>query len=180
MNLLLRRSQVLNNVRRGHFSLWAMVEPTDEEAQLIKRYNMHTVELITVPQPYLRLYSIICGLVCAIALILAVLAAPYSFRVQAPLYVWVALAVAGGALAGFTFYTQYRETIFVKDLLHGRRFKCRSVIELARKEAYLESITNYFRQVVESAKHWGGTQTVPIEPLPPEEAKRFILSGPLL
>ena len=28
-----------------------------------------------------------------------------------------------------------RETIFVKDMLHGRNFTCDSVVELAKKEA---------------------------------------------
>ena len=89
-------------------------------------------------------------------------------------------AILIGIACGYIYYTQKRETIYVKDLLHGRKFKCKSVIELARKEAFLESITNYFRQVVESAKHWDGQEARPITPMPPEDAKRFILSGPLL
>ena len=68
-----------------------------------------------------------------------------------------------------------RETIFVKDLLHGRNFTCESVVELARKEAWLEGACGVFRQVMESAKHWDGVERHTIEPLPKEQAKELIL-----
>ena len=63
----------------------------------------------------------------------------------------------------------------MKDLLHGRHFACRSIIDLARKEAWLEDRVAVFRQVVESAKHWDGTETISIPVLPKEEAKALIV-----
>lgn len=61
--------------------------------------------------------------------------------------------------------------------MHGRYFSCGSVVELARKEAWLETATAFLRQVMESAKHWDGTERRPVEVLPKDEAKRIILRG---
>ena len=65
--------------------------------------------------------------------------------------------------------------VFVIDMLHGRNFTCDSVIELAKKEAWLEGACALFRQVMESAKHWDGVERHTIEPLPKEQAKELIL-----
>ena len=86
-----------------------------------------------------------------------------------------ALLVGGGV--GYLYFHQKRETIFVKDLIHGRYFSCDSVIELARKEAWLGVVTSFLRQVMESAKHWDGTETVDIAALPKDEAKLVMIRG---
>jgi hypothetical protein len=74
-------------------------------------------------------------------------------------------------------YHQKRETIFVKDLIHGRYFTCDSVIELARKEAWLQTIVAFLRQVMESAKHWDGTETHDVPVMDKDEAKQIIIQG---
>ena len=84
--------------------------------------------------------------------------------------------VLGGAGAYF-YYHQKRETIFVKDLMHGRFFTCDSVIELARKEAWLQTIVAFLRQVMESAKHWDGTETHDVPVMDKDEAKQLIIQG---
>ncbi len=86
-------------------------------------------------------------------------------------------AVVGGGGAGYFYFHQKRETIFVKDLMHGRYFTCDSIIELARKEAWLGVVTSFLRQVMESAKQWDGTETLDIEALPKDEAKLVMLKG---
>ncbi|MCP4185567.1 MAG: hypothetical protein GY761_20055 [Hyphomicrobiales bacterium] len=91
--------------------------------------------------------------------------------------VGIVMGLITGATAGYFYYDKNRETIFVKDLLHGRFFNCDSVIELARKEAWLETITGFLRQVMEGAKHWDGTETRNIEVLPKEEAKQLMIRG---
>ncbi len=178
MNLLFKRTQKTG--RRVIFNLWAKAELTEEETNLIRKYKLDSAVIIDAIQPKLIRHTIIAGLVgffgSAFVVAPILMAVTRSFNL--PTHVTIALL--GSLTVGFLYFQKKRETIYVKDLLHGRTFKCRSIIELARKEAHLEAITGYFRQVVESAKHWGGTETKPIEPLPPEEAKRFILSGPML
>ena len=179
MDLLFKREQKTNNHQKTNFVLWAKIEPDSEENALINKYKMKDAMLIEAVQPKLIRNSILISVVMAIVAVVPVNIFAISERMYSPMMVFGA-AILIGIACGYIYYTQKRETIYVKDLLHGRKFKCKSVIELARKEAFLESITNYFRQVVESAKHWDGQETRPISPMPPEEAKRFILSGPLL
>ena len=87
------------------------------------------------------------------------------------------LALIAGVSAGSFYFHQKRETIFVKDLIHGRYFTCGSVIELARKKAWLGVVTSFLRQVMESAKHWDGTDSLDVEALPKDEAKLVMLKG---
>ena len=69
------------------------------------------------------------------------------------------------------------ETIYVKDLIHGRYFACPSIIELARKEAWLGVVSSFLRQVMESAKYWDGTEVVPVDALSRAEAKFVVIRG---
>ena len=179
MQLLYKREQSRNSMGYIRFKLWAKSELDEEEKRLIDKYSMNEAILINVPQPGLVRNCFLLGLFCFLVLIPII---AFNFYRDIGLG-WVGVIVVAAlisAVVGFFAYHQLRETIYVKDLIHGRYFKCKSVIELARKEAYLQMITRYFRQVLESAKNWGGTETFPIEPLPPEEAKNTILSGPFL
>ena len=85
------------------------------------------------------------------------------------------LSLIVGGIAAYMWINEKRETIMVQDLIHGRHFTCKSVVELAKKEAWLESACGVFRQVMESAKHWDGVERHTIEPLPKEQAKELIL-----
>ena len=87
------------------------------------------------------------------------------------------LGAAAGGGVGYWWFNEKRETIYVRDLIHGRYFSCPSVIELARKEAWLGVVTSFLRQVMESAKHWDGTETQDIAALPKAEAKLVMLKG---
>lgn len=183
MQLLHKREQTENTWGRTHFRLWAKAELDEEEDRLIRKYKMNDAVLINIPTPGLLRRSFLIGLLVFI-LIFCFFFFGLHYKMQIYIRIYPALnafwSLVGAVIVGMIYYHNKRETIYVKDLIHGRYFKCRSVIELARKEAYLQMITRYFRQVLESAKNWGGTETFPIEPLDPEEAKRTILSGPFL
>ena len=169
MDLLFKREQS-KRASNVHFKLWAKVELDMQEASLVRRYDFDDAVLISVLEPDLLRRAIMLGIAV--------------FLASAPL-VWLVLKGSLGVLfvlgigpgVGFWYYDAHRETIYVRDLMHGRHFKCNSVIELARKEAWLATVVSYLRQVMESAKHWDGTEHYQIEPLPKEEARLVMLRG---
>ncbi|WP_417519751.1 hypothetical protein [Minwuia sp.] len=170
MDLLFGRSQTEGRFSKVRFNLWCKIELDETEDALVGRYGFDNAVLIEAFQPRLLRTATLIGV--AVFLIAGgLLSAVVGTSIA------VALGLAAGAGAGYWFFHEKRETIFVKDLLHGRHFACPSVIELARKEAWLETITGYLRQVMESARHWDGTQRHKIEPLPKDEARQVILKG---
>lgn len=170
MDLLFQREQTSGGIGRVNFKLWGKLELDEEEESLIEHYQFRQAILIAVLQPELLRQAVFVGLgvaiVCLLFLVLFVGVLGGSL---------VGLCVGGGV--GYWYLTEKRETIFVSDLLHGRHFKCASVVDLARKEAWLTTVVSYLRQVLESAKHWDGVEQNHIEPLPKEEARQVILRG---
>lgn len=181
MDILFKRKQSSTPRGKVSFQLWAKTEVTEEESELIGKYSMHDAVLIHVFEPHLLRRAVLVGLLGAILSWFIVIGwLLRAVGLYLPFPISLVLALTLGGLLGLVYHNNHRETIMVKDLLYGRFFNCKSVIELARKEAYLQNVASYFRQVIESAKHWGGQQSIPVEPLSPEDAKRAILSGPLL
>ena len=179
MDLFFKRSET--NGRRVSFRLWAKIELTSEEQDLVRIYRMASARLDHVYDPHLWKLALGVGVLAFFgSQLLFVILAVTGLLVFLPMPIQVGATVLIAIGSGFWFYHAKRETIYVKDLMHGRYFRCRSVIVLARKEAYLQTISAYLRQVLESAKHWDGTERFEIEALPPAEAKRLILSGPIL
>ena len=171
MQLLFKRSQTTGGFPPGpRFKLWAKIELLEEEHALVGRYQLDSSVLIDRPQPGLIRKSILIGFAFSIFLGVAFVL-EFGFPIGAFLGISVSIAIAWFA------YDRMRETIYVRDLLHGRYFQCRSVIELARTEAWLEMVSAFFRQVVETSKHWDGTQTHRIGALSPEEAKQIVIQG---
>jgi hypothetical protein len=155
---------------RPKFKLWAKVELEPDEKAVLDHYHFDESVLIDSVQPELiRKTLFVAG---------------FSF-IAATLLFWMMFSFGGAtffalivaALAGYFYYDSKRETIFVRDLLHGRYFSCGSVVDLARKEAWLETVTGFLRQVMESAKNWGGAEAIRIEPLPKDLAKQIIIKG---
>jgi len=167
MELLFRREQTSSRILKVTFKLWGKIELDDEEQALVKRYSLGDACLIEDFQPKLIRNAALFGTFIGILVYLLFGFAPDGVR-----NLLMFLSVVG---SGYWFYHQKRETIFVKDLLHGRQFGCRSIIDLARKEAWLEDRVAIFRQVVESAKHWDGTETISIDALPKKEAKELMV-----
>lgn len=168
MDLLFKREQTTGNMSRVNFKLWGKIELDEEEQAIVKRYRFDEAVLIAVLQPNLLRQGILVGFAAfiVIALILSNIA---------PRSVTSLFAVGFGVAAGYAWINEKRETIFVRDLIHGRHFKCESVIDLAKKEAFLTHICSFLRQVMVSAKHWDGSERHAIEPLPKDEAKQVIL-----
>ena len=152
------------------FKLWAKIELEPEEQTVVDHYRFDQAILIDGFQPELvkKTASIAAG---------TFVVATIVFWVMAGFSTALFLGLIAGGAAGYFYYDQKRETIFVRDLLHGRYFSCGSVIDLARKEAWLETITGFLRQVMESAKHWDGTESVKIEALPKDVAKQMMIKG---
>ena len=168
MDLLFKRAQTAGQWRPVVFELNGQIVLTAEEQLLVQKYRMNDAVLIEGLNAGLlrRTAWRTVGVFFLCAIIISNLISHTSF------------ALTLSALAAFCFAFWYinenRETIFVKDLIHGRWFKCGSVVELAQKEAWLEHICATFRQVLEAAKHWDGTERHTIEALPREQAFALI------
>lgn len=170
MKLLFRREQTAGRFGRVQFKLWAKVELDEQEKALVQRYRFDQAILIDAIQPNLIRNAVLIGLLGFV--VGFALAGAFLPRALSGL---VGIIVAGGG--AYWWFNEKRETIFVRDLIHGRHFSCPSVIELAQKEAWLTTIVSFLRQVMESAKNWDGTETIPIEALPKAESKLVILRG---
>lgn len=170
MELLFKREQTAGKVRRVNFKLWGKIELDQDEQEIVKRYRFDEAVLIDVLQPNLLRATMFVA--TAVFLVTAFIVDLYWSIGTASL---VGLLAGGGV--GYWYLHEKRETIFVRDLLHGRHFTCDSVVELARKEAWLSVVVSFLRQVMESAKHWDGTEHITIEALPKDEARQVILRG---
>lgn len=169
MELLFKREQTIGKMSRINFKLWGKLEVSEDEQALIKRYRFDESVLIGSDDSELFRKSLKLGA------IVFVVAAIFLTYLASNGIVGVVGGIAAGAGAGYWLMNERRETIYVEDLLKGRNFTCDSVVELARKEAWLEGACGVFRQVMESAKHWEGVERHTIEALPKEQAKELIL-----
>ena len=169
MKLLFKRNQTPGQVGKVKFQLWGKVELDEDEAEIVKRYKFDNAVLIEAVQPTLIRNAVLIAI--GVWVVLGFVLGPGMGTAG------FLLAVVGGVGAGYVYFHQKRETIFVKDLIHGRYFTCDSIIELARKEAWLGVVTSFLRQVMESAKHWDGTETLDIDALPKDEAKLVMIKG---
>lgn len=170
MKLLFKREQTPGKVGKVRFQLWGKVELDDTESEIVTRYKFDDAVLIEAVQP---------GLVRNTLLIaIGVFVVVFGFAATAiGTTAGFVAGLLGGGAAGYFYFDRKRETIYVKDLIHGRYFSCPSVIELARKEAWLETVVAFLRQVMESAKHWDGTESLDVEALPKDEAKLVMIKG---
>lgn len=177
MKLLLGRSQKqavfsLVPLRIGigvMFNLHAELELDAEENVLIDKYRFSSAPLVqSNPIDDLKKAfrpAVLVGLVVG-AFSLAFTSIPAAF----------ALGGATTLVMTIIYFNVTRELILVSDLLQGgRTFRCDSIIELIEREAFLQGICSYLRQVLESAKHWDTNETVQIPPLDPAEAKQAVL-----
>lgn len=169
MELLFKREQTPGNLARVNFKLWGKLEISEDEQALIDRYRFDESVLIGSDDSELLRSAIKLG---ASVFVVAALLLTYMLSSGSLGFLG---GITAGVGAGYWHMNEKRETVFVKDLLHGRNFKCESVVDLAKKEAWLEGACAVFRQVMESAKHWDGVERHTIDPLPKEQAKELIL-----
>lgn len=175
MNLLLERSQApgtftLIPLQFGQgplFRLWAQAEFTEEEYARVRKYRLNDALLISDDWVAMLRRSF------RAAMVIGVVAWWLSFT----FFGWfVSTSVSIIVMLVFTagYYNELREHIYVRDLIHGRTFRCFSIVELVQKEEYLKGISAYLRQVLETSKHWDGREVVEIPTLSPHEAKLLI------
>jgi len=170
MELLFKRKQTPGKIRSVTFKLWSKIELDQDEQGIVRRYRFNEAVLIEALQPNLLRNTALL----AFGVFLLVFGVFSSFWGMGGGVV-LGLIAAGGF--GYWYINEKRETIFVSDLIHGRDFSCDSVVELARKEAWIGTVVSYLRQVMESAKHWDGTERMAVKPLPKDEARQVILKG---
>ncbi len=180
MNLLLNRDQnsaalfTLIPLRLGSgvmFKLHAEIELDEEEKQLMQKYRFAKATLVSSDlfEDIKRAFrpALILG-----ALTLVFFSWIISFGAG-----WIMGILVTLVMTGVYFKTE-RELILVSDLLDGgRTFRCDSIIELIHKEAFLEGVSEYLRQVLESAKNWHDREIIPIKPLDKALAKQAVLSA---
>lgn len=178
MNLLLNRDQTgsaifsLIPLRIGSgvtFTLHAILELDEEEQALIKKYNIAKAVLVasdpiedikTSFRPALLLGLITFFIIWLIS----------SFTTALTLGMLVTIAMTG------VYFKTLREQIIVSELLEGgRKFRCDSVVDLIKKEAFLRNISANLRQVLESAKSWHDRELIPIVAMSKEEARLTVL-----
>lgn len=152
------------------FKLWAKIELTSEEQSIVSHYRFEKALLIDAIQPGLLKSAALAGF-GAFVLSLALTSSIFPFGGA----MWLSIIIGCGA--GYIYFDKKRESVWVRDLIAGRYFACSSIIELARKEAWLEAIVGYLRQVMKSAETWDGVETIPIKPMDKEAAKRFMVQG---
>lgn len=170
MKILMRHEQTKGLFRSVRFKLWGKIELEGDEHKIIERYDFDQAALIIEHIEGLLKWAIITGIV-AIAPAFFIWAGFLGRAIGTP------LAILTGAFVGWFVYDRFRETVYVKDLLHGRHFRCRSIIEVSVQEERLKQMLAFLRSVMESAKHWGGTETTDVPPLDPEAAKRIMLKN---
>ena len=180
MNLLLDRDQKnaevfsLIPLRIGSgvtFSLHATLELNEEEQALIQQYNF-TKSALVVSDPIDDLKKSFrpAFLLGNIAFFLLWMMGTFTFALTSALLVTLVMTAV--------YFKTLREQIIVSELLgNGRKFRCDSIVELVKKEAYLQNVCGYLRQVLESAKHWDDREAIPIEPLNKDDAKLAVLKA---
>ena len=133
MQLLFKREQFSGIRGRVKFKLWGKVELDDNEQEIVLRYTFDKAILIEAIQPGLLRKSLIVGIIAGIlTYIIAIIL--FSFDGYIRLYSDTAVfsAMIASVAVGYWYYNDRRETIYVRDLIHGRYFTCNSVIDLAR------------------------------------------------
>lgn len=180
MNLLLNRDQktaslfTLVPLKIGTgvtFSLHAELELDAEEDELMKKYQFAKAPLVlSDPIDDLKKAFRPAMLLGIATFIIVWVFASFATTLM--------LAFLVTAVMTFVYFRALREQIVVSDLLYGgRTFYCDSIVELIHKEAFLEGISAYLRQVLESARTWGEREIIPIQPLPKAAAKELVLKA---
>ncbi|MEM7241528.1 MAG: hypothetical protein AAF429_05035 [Pseudomonadota bacterium] len=167
MNLLFRRNQTNGYLLSVTFRLWGKIELDAEEQKLVRRYELYKAMVIEGEDPDDTSGAWLYGFVAA-AIVFGIL----YFSIGPNIGTFFGVII--GTLVGYWKFHKDRETIFVRDLMHGRYFSCTSINDLARKEKHLRGVCNMLKQTLESCKHWDGTESLSIKALPIKDAKDMI------
>lgn len=180
MNLLLKRDQTtysgfsLIPFRIGKgvmFSLSAEIELEDEELKLIEKYKFNNapIEKSTFMLDVKRAFPH-AAIVGFISLIL--------FLVIFDLADAIPLALVITLIMTIIYFITDRRQILIADLMNGgRKFRCDSVVDLAKQERHLEDVAHHVRQLIETSKHWDDKEVIPIYPMEKSAAKEAIVQS---
>ena len=85
------------------------------------------------------------------------------------LFLWattssLALAVVTVLFGTFLIYALIREQVEVHDVLAGRNFSCKSVVDLMILEEEIGKVANSFRHLLEVMKNWEGKEIIELKP----------------
>ncbi|MEP3422876.1 MAG: hypothetical protein ABJN35_14140 [Erythrobacter sp.] len=169
MDILFKREQTAGSVGRVHFKLWCKIDLNEEEQALLDHYSLDNALLIEADEQKLFRQAGLLGL--GVFLVTFVI----LFFIGS-LDTAVLLGGMFGIGSAVWFFNEKRETILVRDVLHGRHFKCKSVIGLAKKENHLRAVISQLSAVIASAKHWDGEERTQVETPTRTEAKQILAS----
>lgn len=170
MKLLFRRKQARRPNGKIQFRLWSKIDLSTDENMALSKYNLDQACLIVEDQPNLLRNAIGVFAVCFLV-VMTLLFRQVSFLPA------TGLAIGLSGAAAWFYFDRFRETIYVKDLMHGRFFACGSVVELVRKEAWLQQVVSFLRQVMETSKYWDGQEPIDIPAYDKETARQIVLKG---
>lgn len=173
MKLLFKRSQSKNLLGRAVFKLWAKAACDMDEKDIARKYGLNDAVMIHVNQPGLLRDCIVVGLI-AFAAATGLLATFFWREIGLGWIGVCAISASVGAFVTFLLYHKLRETVLVSDLMYGRTFVCKSVVELAQKEEWLRRLTGSFKEVLEASQSWGGEDVIEIPDVDGEDAIKLL------
>ena len=170
MKIIFKRTQYRSwLLRRVRFRLWCELELEQTEKEAIRHYDLAPAILASIEVPNLMRY----------ALVAAAVTAPVSFFLFAYFFGRVTggfLACGSALAAGWFVYDYFRETIYVKDLVHGRDFRCGTVSWLAWQEDELKKLVAILKRVIETSKYWDGGDVIEVPPYDEDFARDVIVT----
>jgi len=113
MELLFKRQQTPGKIKSVSFKLWSKIEFDRDEQEIVRRYRFAEAVLIEALQPDLIRKT---ALMAAGIFVLAFGLFSSMWGMGAGFF--LGLVAAGGFF--YWYINEKRETIFVKDLIHGR------------------------------------------------------------
>jgi hypothetical protein len=156
MQLVMRRNRLTGN-EWHKFKINARMVLNEDEKSLLARYVLQDVILTpgNVRRDARRAVLISAGLSL---LLYGILRIGAGFP---PL-----IAVLIFPFLAYLIYHQIREEVRVKDLLDGRDFKARSLLQLLQKEYAIRKMSAVFSTVVSQARTWHEPEVIELEPQP--------------
>ncbi len=173
MNLFYKRSQGRNIFNQPVFTLAAKVELNPEERRILDKYKLRTGKLYTAEQPTLIRDCITIAMPVFLVVFLMILfwfIGTFGLAALAPRSFPSVMILSGGgavvaaAVIAFLYFHFTRQSIYVTDLINGRKFNCSSVMALVAFEQDMEKAVSCFAYVMETSALWGGKQqrTIPV------------------
>jgi hypothetical protein len=143
------------------FKINARLVLEGDEQSLIDKYSLKTVTLTPGNPPRDRRKALL-------------FAAPLAVIVGMWVYNFTVLSMPAAILVAFfaflalwyVIYEQIREAVSISDLLDGRDFKARSMVQLLVKEQRIRKMSGVFAIVIEQARTWHEPEVIMVEPKP--------------